>query len=568
MKKFLSIVIFLVSLLPGILSGSTYLVDVTVECENEEAAYSAYLKFLPLPQGKEVAFSCRWDDSSLGHAALVPLLKKYGYKATFYLHESGKKAFWQKVFPQLYRDGFTVGNHTRGHKELPRLSANGIHYEIMAWKMLLEYRSDQCVTTFIVPYGKINSPYFPGVDKLIGSILRRAGIYGGSDFSPEMYRFYGTDKRAYFSGAIVRPGDRNTKMDKFDADVKRHLAAGAEHLSLGIHPWHSPADLKVLDACLKKYAFNPRWWYCNENDYIAYKFLFHNAKVVRKVVKGKIVHFQVELPSPGRLGSDTALDALCAGKVVSIRHTEKLPEKIGIASSGNGLCAKFPGVRAFLKKGGDNTFRLELANNGAPLEDVKLTVILPPVFKDEQQVLSCGKVEKSLNRSVYKYTRRDPARESSGRELTAVAVDFVREGKAGRLWVQHIEEIKHPAGTYPLYYRYAALDKNGLLALSCGKGDLRSFTAVQSKPEQRAGIFSLRPEPDWKTLPLIAVVEFTGGRSVTLCGELPPEVIINGKVFKTSRNQVKFSAPAGRCRAVMCIPPGVRMLREIAVMVR
>ena len=74
MKKFLSIVIFLVSLLPGILSGSTYLVDVTVECENEEAAYSAYLKFLPLPQGKEVAFSCRWDDSSLGHAALVPLL--------------------------------------------------------------------------------------------------------------------------------------------------------------------------------------------------------------------------------------------------------------------------------------------------------------------------------------------------------------------------------------------------------------------------------------------------------------------------------------------------------------
>ena len=183
-------------------------------------------------------------------------------------------------------------------------------------------------------------------------------------------------------------------------------------------------------------------------------------------------------------------------------------------------------------------------------------------------MISCGKVAKSLNREVYKYTRRDPERESSGRELTAVAVDFVREGKAGRLWVQHIEEIKHPSNLYRLNYRYAALDKNELLALSCGKGDMSRFTAVQSKPEHRAGIFSLRPEPNWKTLPLVAVVEFTGGRRGTLCGDLPAEIIVNGKVLKTSRGQVNFFAPAGRCRVVMSIPPGIRMLREIAVVVR
>ena len=565
MKKFLVTLFAVVCVAPWMLSGGTYFVSVNVKCDTPEAAQKAQLRFLPLPHGKDVAFSCRWDDSSLAHGALQPLLKKYGYRGTFYLNETGNKAFWQQVFPLLHRDGFTIGNHTRSHKELPRLSANGIHYEIMAWKMLLEYRSDQSVTTFIVPYGKINSEFFPGVPTLIGSLLRRAGIYGGTDFSPDIYRHYGTGKNLHFSGCIVRPGDRNTKMEKFDADVKRHLASGAEHLALGIHSWHSAADLKVLEQCLKKYAFNPRWWYCNENDYIAYKFLYHNAKVVEKSVKGDMVCFQVLLPTPGRLGSDVALDAVCNGRKVSVCHKKALPEKIGIAA-GNGRCAKFPGVRAFLRKGTDNSYRLELTNDGSALEDVTLTVVLPPVFKDEQRVISCGKVEKMLSARVYEYTRRDPARESSGRELTAVAVDFVRDGKAGRLWVQHIEDIKHPAtAVYPLYYRYAALNKKELTELSCGGGDLSKFIAVQSKMEQRRGMFSLRFEQNWKNVPLVAVVEFNGGKDFVLRGELPPEIIVCGKVFKTVRNQVRFSAPAGKCRLVMNILPGKRMLREIAV---
>jgi hypothetical protein len=78
-------------------------------------------------------------------------------------------------------------------------------------------------------------------------------------------------------------------------------------------------------------------------------------------------------------------------------------------------------------------------------------------------------------------------------------------------------------------------------------------------------MFSLRYEPNWKNVPLVAVVEFNGGKDFVLRGELPPEIIVCGKVFKTVRNQVRFSAPAGKCRLVMNILPGKRMLREIAV---
>ncbi len=73
----------------------------------------------PAP-GKLVVLT--FDDSSASHHAVAaPLLKRYGFGATFFITEgftfrANKKDYmtWEQI-AELHRDGFEIGNHTRDH---------------------------------------------------------------------------------------------------------------------------------------------------------------------------------------------------------------------------------------------------------------------------------------------------------------------------------------------------------------------------------------------------------------------------------------------------------------------
>ena len=75
-----------------------------------------------------------FDDSSASHYAVArPVLKRYGFGATFFITEgftfpTNKKDYltWGQI-AELHRDGFEIGNHTRDHlgiteKTVPRLA--------------------------------------------------------------------------------------------------------------------------------------------------------------------------------------------------------------------------------------------------------------------------------------------------------------------------------------------------------------------------------------------------------------------------------------------------------------
>src|SRR5678816_2552156 len=63
-----------------------------------------------------------FDDSKASHYTVVrPLLKQYGFGATFFITEgfslkNNKKDYmtWEQI-AELHRDGFEIGNHTRDH---------------------------------------------------------------------------------------------------------------------------------------------------------------------------------------------------------------------------------------------------------------------------------------------------------------------------------------------------------------------------------------------------------------------------------------------------------------------
>lgn len=74
---------------------------------------------LPIP-AKLVVLT--FDDSVASHHAVArPLLKRYGFGATFFITEgfsfrTNKKDYltWEQI-AELHRDGFEIGNHTRDH---------------------------------------------------------------------------------------------------------------------------------------------------------------------------------------------------------------------------------------------------------------------------------------------------------------------------------------------------------------------------------------------------------------------------------------------------------------------
>lgn len=87
-----------------------------------------------------------FDDSAVSHATHVgPLLKKFGFGATFFITEgfnftTNKKDYmtWEQI-NGLHKSGFEIGNHTRRHSAVTRQTPGQIDSDVA-------YIEDQCVT--------------------------------------------------------------------------------------------------------------------------------------------------------------------------------------------------------------------------------------------------------------------------------------------------------------------------------------------------------------------------------------------------------------------------------------
>lgn len=116
-----------------------------------------------------------FDDGVASHANYVaPLLKKYGFNATFFVCEfppdfddKTKYMSWQQI-KGLDSMGFEVGNHTQHHTHLSRLNAESLASE-------LAYIEDTCARLGIE--GKITSFAYPayGTANYAIDVLRQRG---------------------------------------------------------------------------------------------------------------------------------------------------------------------------------------------------------------------------------------------------------------------------------------------------------------------------------------------------------------------------------------------------------
>jgi peptidoglycan/xylan/chitin deacetylase (PgdA/CDA1 family) len=116
-----------------------------------------------------------FDDASKSHAMVAaPLLKKYGFGATFFVTEgfdfpTNKRDYmtWDEI-ASLHRDGFEIGNHTRDHKSASAKDPKGMIEQI-------ESINAQCLAHGIP---RTVSFAYPGnvLDRDVLPILRGRGI--------------------------------------------------------------------------------------------------------------------------------------------------------------------------------------------------------------------------------------------------------------------------------------------------------------------------------------------------------------------------------------------------------
>ena len=123
-----------------------------------------------------------FDDSKASHYTVVrPLLKKYGFGATFFITEgfsfhTNKDDYltWEQI-AQLHRDGFEIGNHTRDHKSVSKANLAALRDQVDAINTQCAAHGIPKPTSFAYPGNAVDPGALPILEELGFRFARRGG---------------------------------------------------------------------------------------------------------------------------------------------------------------------------------------------------------------------------------------------------------------------------------------------------------------------------------------------------------------------------------------------------------
>ncbi len=446
-----------------------YTQELEIVFKTSQAAQKASIEMLPLYDGFEWAISCRWDDNNPISLKMHKLLAKYGLKATWYLNDPRRGRGFPEAARELLSGGHSIGGHGLTHPVLPGCSRNRIFEEIAAVRIAWESTLDTPVLSYAFSFTKFRN-YTEGdamhID--IARALERAGYYNipNANFGRQVH----TDMIL----SPIMPDDG----EEIDGFVRRSLKNKKfkkthPNLSFAMHPLAYERNnlWDKLAGQFAKYANNPEWWYCNQNQYAAYRYQYLYSKVSAAKSEGEVIRVRLERPVLVELNDPTPLtfringvnrediaEVRCAtaDHAVSDRKTDQfvfhlfhdrdqgLPGKIALIANEENRSQignqdrdpDFPKINALLHFEKEN-LRLTITNGGTePLKKVRVTYRLPLAWKDgvirhklhhlapaaqKQDTLAL-----SLASDEYKY--------NSGFGYFVAQIDFVRGKEAGRIY--------------------------------------------------------------------------------------------------------------------------------------
>jgi peptidoglycan/xylan/chitin deacetylase (PgdA/CDA1 family) len=123
-----------------------------------------------------------FDDASKSHFTIVrPLLKKYGFGATFFVTEgfdfrTNKRDYmtWEEI-AQLHRDGFEIGNHTLDHKAVRADTLHELAEQVRSLNARFQQHQIPAPVSFAYPGNGIHPKALPILRDLGFKFARRGG---------------------------------------------------------------------------------------------------------------------------------------------------------------------------------------------------------------------------------------------------------------------------------------------------------------------------------------------------------------------------------------------------------
>ena len=495
----------------GPVAMGSYSQTILVTFKSEAAARQARLRLAPLYHDLRAAFSTRMDDCDLNDLRVAEMMARYGQKGTFYLTdlnnwyqdstETGVKVSGDpavEVPRRLLAGGNSIGDHTLAHEMLPALSKNSAFWEIMGDRVALETRIASPVLSFVYPFMVFKSQLRDGHDRAdLEEMLRRSGIYQLAENNYNEEWDSGLQDGLFITQDTHSYGGRYVDAIITQARGKEERPLFLITMHAWVREWGGP-EFPKLEEIYRKWSGREDLWYCNVNQYAAYRYQARYSRLETSVERN-VLKAVLARPDPLDLNDLTPLTLMVEGvsqqEVVSVEspgaevrqvsldgpyafdlfHDKSRGEvevyaeadnpgnadQLGDAKSG------LQGLRALLHRKG-RLLSLVLRNDGnQALRDIRVVFRLPLRWKDgvvRKQVASLAEGA-SVTLEVPLTERSAPEHYSDGLEYDVAQVDF-RGQRRGRLYAVCEVPGDEPAAFFA---------RNGFWMLGPLPGDMADF---------------------------------------------------------------------------------------------
>ncbi len=282
----------------------------------EPAVTSDQIQILPVFDGKDWAFTTRWDDNNPNALNMHKIMVETGIKGSFYLNATGRLMTADNA-RELSTGGCSIGGHSLHHYWMTTLNPNAIFTEVLLNRIQREAETNKPINSFAFPFGTYWDRNVPMAQPDISDALVHSG-YHHSVYSQFVKGSHYLPENLFSTMNQIVPGDRKIKADKFRESIKTILDNPEKYkeidysISLGVHPWQSPEELQKLKNLIKEYAGRDDFWYCTQTEFAAYRLSAKNTQIMTN--NSKVGTFSITRPVIDCTGDDVSLSLAIAGK--------------------------------------------------------------------------------------------------------------------------------------------------------------------------------------------------------------------------------------------------------------
>lgn len=447
---------------------------ITVKLATPQDAQLAKIRPLPLYDGAEWAITSRWDDNTWTNLKTRAVLLEHGHRGTFFLNDP-KRNFYGKDYgilaersvsemgELLTSGGTTIGGHSLTHPMMSYQNRNRMFEEVLGCRIALEAAFDTLVNAYAFSFCNYrNTLEGADVQRDIAMALARAGYLQVANhrFAEDGCWPWGVAGLLPSDG---RPIDRAFAGFLADEDLHNDNPA----ITYSMHSWYdTPEEWSGFKADLDRYGKRPEWWYCNQNEYGAYRAQYCAAVQGKAEVDGTILRYRFRRPSLLDLNDPIPLTFEIAGVEpdgirsiecpgAQISRTEapsgivrfhvhrpagsSLPARIDHVAAATGeltASAEFSAIRGSLACDG-KTLNLRLENAGAsPVEIRRVAYRLPLRYSPGivRRPATALTTESPFADRVELQKEREDARYRASDHFFAAQVDFEHNGEVGRIY--------------------------------------------------------------------------------------------------------------------------------------